>query len=36
MERKTGDYVEGSLSGSHYQAFVPQALPDRPSSTPLH
>ncbi|MDE2308701.1 MAG: Fic family protein [Xanthomonadaceae bacterium] len=31
MERKTGEYVEGSLSGSHYQAFVPQALPPEPA-----
>jgi len=31
MERKTGEYVAGSLSGSHYKAFVPYPLPPEPA-----
>lgn len=30
MQRSTGDYVAGSLAGSHYQAFVPKPLPPKP------
>lgn len=29
--RSTGHYVSGSLAGSRYQAFVPDALPPQPS-----
>lgn len=30
MERQAGEYVQGSLSGSRYQAYVPKALPPEP------
>ncbi|HEX7048034.1 MAG TPA: Fic family protein [Gammaproteobacteria bacterium] len=30
MRRTTGEYVEASLSGSRYQAFVPSPLPPNP------
>lgn len=29
-ERTTGHYVAGSLAGSRYQAFIPEALPPQP------
>lgn len=31
MHRKTGEYVESSLYGSHYKAFVPDPLPPSPA-----
>jgi Fic family protein len=31
MKRATGEYVAGSLSGSHYKAFVPHPLPPDPA-----
>lgn len=31
MQRQAGEYVEGSLSGSRYQAYVPKALPPEPA-----
>lgn len=31
MRRSTGDYVEGSLAGSRYRAFVPKPLPPEPA-----
>lgn len=33
MERVSGEYVSGSLTGSRYQAYVPMPLPPEP---PLH
>ena len=30
MKRQAGEYIEGSLSGSRYQAYVPKALPPEP------
>lgn len=30
MQRKTGEYIEASLSGSKYRAFIPDALPPSP------
>lgn len=33
MERTAGDYVQGSLSGSRYQAYVPLPLPPEPPLT---
>jgi Fic family protein len=31
MERTTGNYMAGSLAGSHYKAFVPSPLPPEPA-----